>query len=181
MKPSHFALAASLGMAITGSSVYFLTSPRSPATSPESAPSADASLIDDARADADDARPSDPAPSPAPDAARQIELVPVGDASATAPVQSRRPPVRSALPPPGTRVCAVPMPDSLFDALIRNHPLFRQYSPEELEKFRQEWLAGSTQCTCRPGRDEDLCANWCRGRGFTAGARCNLPGLCECN
>lgn len=174
MKPSHLALAAFLGMAITGGSVYVLTTPRAPATSPGLAASVDANSSD-ALSDAAAARPSEQTPNPAQSAAPEPDASATARASATGPAPSR-------LPPPRPWDCAVPDTEYLFGLLIEGRAPFRDLSPEEKERFREELRRGSAQCACRPVKDgEALCMSWCLGKGFTRGGRCEQTGLCACN
>jgi hypothetical protein len=186
MTLGRLALAAALGMVLTGVAVYALTAPtvRPPGIAP--GPEASALLEDapgDSTAERDDLA----------ELQREIErLRALLDASATAdPLldasvsdggsADASVSVRAPAPPvlPASRFCTKPLPDQVIRALIAQVPAVRQLPPEKLDLLIDVARRGSPECACSLQPSElAICADWCRAKGFPL-SRC-VVSKCQC-
>jgi hypothetical protein len=180
-------LAAALGMALTGLTVYALTVPtgRPPVVAPGPSPEASAPLkdaADDSTAERDDLA----------ELQREVERLRalldasiIADASLDASVSDdggAEASVRAPAPPvlPAPRSCSKPLPDRVVTALFAQVPALRELPPDKLAALLENMRKGSPECDCSTDPFElTLCADWCRAKGLPT-SRC-VVGKCQCS
>jgi hypothetical protein len=193
MTLSRLILGCTLGMLITGLSVYTLTSPpkrkEAPQTPPTSSePAEDSGDTDGARA-SDPPEDSDPTNQETFDAGEVVSDASPEDASpADASPQDEPAPKRKAKAStagpqpvdPNNHICHVPLSDQVFNHLWNNVPALRLLPPDQVKLMRY----GTGRCPCRVGAAGDVkCANWCRSwpkRSYQGGG-CRPDNLCGCH
>ena len=197
MTLSRLILGCTLGMLITGLSVYTLTSPprreEASQTSPTSSVPAEGSGETDGATASDPVEESDPpeggsmdvdaAAQEASDAGEVASDASTPDASAVD-KPPRKPKTKTpAVGPqpidPNNHICHVPLSDQAFRVLWNNVPALRQLPPDQIKLMRY----GTGRCPCGVGAAGNTkCASWCRSwpdKKYQVGM-CRPDGLCGC-
>ncbi len=192
MTLGKLALASVLGMLVTGTAVYFLTSPSpappvAPPLVPADAAPADSSTEQDAREDErlaelaqeverlrallDGSAPADANADPAP---------PIGDAAPAASLRVEGGPLPSPVAAPeAPGVCKPAMSEEAFTRLLESFPALRQLPPTQLQRLKN--ASPDCPCTLDP-KDQRVCMEWCSSQSdlfFRLKGQC-ISNKCQC-